>query len=621
MSMKFYNDEDIQGIANAIRTKNGSSDTYKVEEMANEILNIPSGQNIDNINYTQKDGVVSLYMGGVSYSGVEYQSGTSHITDKESNIYIYGNGTDRPQGAQITIPQSGTLTIIDGEKSATYGVASGSKTIYNITPGNKGIYINRNFNGDIVKIGTLTPIDSGLRMIYLNDTRNVRDLGGWECDNNSTIEYGKIFRGSRLFINYENNPSQNPFNIEDKITLHDLLGIQYELDIRWPTDAHPPKGYSYIGKDVGYTHINGKNYSDPASQEDVIKNMLDIIFDCVQNEMPIYIHCMAGADRTGTLMMVLEGLLGVSLSDIDKDYELTTFFAGFSSSSTIRARDESDWINLMTSFLSLSGDTLRDKLIKWLIPLGISMESINSYRNSMIVGGATPLPMPDFGTVTISNNLQNATSDNISSTIGKYSSYSATISANQGYTLTGANIEIKMVIDGVDTDITNDAYNNGNINIPIVKGNISIKVIAVSEYYNLFDINALSQYDSTQPNKSVINCRMKKGNNNTVVYDSYNGMLVTNLIEFNPQTMQNLNVNNVSPKTSPYSYTIFVMSFDSQGNLQNTANLYNTTNFVYSITNLVSLYPNARSVKFCMYLKDDGALTLSDIENIEIYAS
>lgn len=43
MAMKLYSDSDIQDIADAIRSKNGSSDTYKVSQMATAISNIPSG--------------------------------------------------------------------------------------------------------------------------------------------------------------------------------------------------------------------------------------------------------------------------------------------------------------------------------------------------------------------------------------------------------------------------------------------------------------------------------------------------------------------------------------------------------------------------------------------------
>ena len=39
----------------------------------------------------------------------------------------------------------------------------------------------------------------------------------------------------------------------------------------------------------------------------------------------VYFHCHGGADRTGTLAFLLEALLGVSESDLSKDFELTTY--------------------------------------------------------------------------------------------------------------------------------------------------------------------------------------------------------------------------------------------------------------------------------------------------------
>ena len=43
MSNKLYEENDVQAIANAIRSKNGSSDTYMVSEMAQAVLDIPQG--------------------------------------------------------------------------------------------------------------------------------------------------------------------------------------------------------------------------------------------------------------------------------------------------------------------------------------------------------------------------------------------------------------------------------------------------------------------------------------------------------------------------------------------------------------------------------------------------
>ena len=44
-----------------------------------------------------------------------------------------------------------------------------------------------------------------------------------------------------------------------------------------------------------------------------------------RNNYPFYIHCSAGADRTGTLCALINGVLGVSEDDLIRDYELTSF--------------------------------------------------------------------------------------------------------------------------------------------------------------------------------------------------------------------------------------------------------------------------------------------------------
>ena len=51
------------------------------------------------------------------------------------------------------------------------------------------------------------------------------------------------------------------------------------------------------------------------------------IFELLANEdnYPVFYHCNAGADRTGTLTFLINGLLGVSYEDLTKDFELTSF--------------------------------------------------------------------------------------------------------------------------------------------------------------------------------------------------------------------------------------------------------------------------------------------------------
>ena len=41
----------------------------------------------------------------------------------------------------------------------------------------------------------------------------------------------------------------------------------------------------------------------------------------------MYVHCNHGADRTGTIIFLLNGLLGVPYEQLVQDFELTTFSA------------------------------------------------------------------------------------------------------------------------------------------------------------------------------------------------------------------------------------------------------------------------------------------------------
>lgn len=76
---------------------------------------------------------------------------------------------------------------------------------------------------------------------------------------------------------------------------------------------------------------------------------------------------------------------------------------------------------------------------------------------------------------TVSNSLTGCTTSNSAKTATEKTAYKATITANDGYTLDGATVSVKM--GGVD--ISSTVYSNGVISIGSVTGNVSITVSAV----------------------------------------------------------------------------------------------------------------------------------------------
>ena len=341
------------------------------------------------------------------------------------------------------------------------GVTAGSETYYNEIPNVKTPFANSS------KAGTLKPLDF-LRWIKTRESSaeawNVRDLGGWVCDG-GTVKYGLLIRGGKL-------------SAADRAVLVGEMGIQHDLDLRGRegggSEDEPDMTESPLGSDVWYTRT--QQYAWYAlTPVAAWQTYLRCVIDAVTHREPVYFHCTAGADRTGTLACVLEGLLGLSQSDIDKDYELTTFYSGSGSDAAARRRNESDWKGLINAINAISGDTFRDKCVHFAVgTCGMSMADINAFRAAMIDG--TPETLHWYQTIT--KNLTGCTISNSASQVEYGDSYTATVAADVGKELTS--VVVKM--GGVD--ITSTAYTAGSgaINITKVTGAVTITAVASVPY-------------------------------------------------------------------------------------------------------------------------------------------
>ena len=311
--------------------------------------------------------------------------------------------------------------------------------------------------------GTLKPLDA-LRWIRTRNNSaeawNVRDLGGWACDG-GTVKYGLLIRGGKL-------------GAADRAVLVGELGVQHDLDLRGRegggSDDEPDMTESPLGSDVLYTRTQQYAWYALVPVE-TWQAYLRCVIDAVTHREPVYFHCTAGADRTGTLACVLEGLLGMSQSNIDKDYELTTFYSGSGSDATARRRNEADWKGLINAINAVSGDSFRDKCVHFAVgTCGMSMADINAYRAAMIDG--TPETLHWYQTIT--KNLTGCTISNSASQVDYGEAYTATITPESGKTITS----VVVTMGGVD--ITSTAYSAGSgaINIAKVTGTVTITAAA-----------------------------------------------------------------------------------------------------------------------------------------------
>ena len=120
--------------------------------------------------------------------------------------------------------------------------------------------------------------------------------------------------------------------------------------------------------------------------------------DCVRNNKPIYFHCSLGRDRTGTLDILLLGLLGVREGDIAKEYEVTYFApVGYSVSSSDKKTNTIPtfhntrlaWVysDVTPYFWELAGEggTFAQGVEKYLLEVaGVSRKDIDDFRSLML---------------------------------------------------------------------------------------------------------------------------------------------------------------------------------------------------------------------------------------------
>lgn len=304
---------------------------------------------------------------------------------------VYNWKNDGPKGITVKwdTKTDVSVSLSTGNKTVwkDRAEASTSYTFTGLIPGVDYGYTVTSASGTVLKSGSFTPTGQ-VRMMKIPGSWNWRDIGGWSGLGGKPIRYGWIYRGGSLngtFIGEDKTADvydqAKYIWTEEAQKACDFLGIKAELDLRgdpedlgmYGDEYDPHSGtlrhcqiegaeFIHIMTDYGLYHCTERS--------SLIQDVAWTILQLKQGH-PVAIHCKSGADRTGAVIGLIEGVLGVSESDLARDYELTSISTELQTRNVRYASEAASYrtpyfFSKKAGIFSLEGDSLHEQCYRYL---------------------------------------------------------------------------------------------------------------------------------------------------------------------------------------------------------------------------------------------------------------
>ena len=233
------------------------------------------------------------------------------------------------------------------------------------------------------------------RWRHLPGVPNMRDLGGMKGMDGKTVRTGMIFRSGGFnnnakyrLVDDEEKPGKKKRQYygrgKERLTAEARefqvknFGIKTDLDLRGDGECNEMTG-SPLGPQVKWAHHPSSSYSGFHSETGRAATKKNFALFLDEKNYPIGFHCIAGADRTGSLAYLLEALLGVSDADLVLDWELTAFH-----NPNHKFAHEARYDQLVGGFAKYPGGTARERAEGYVKSLGFTDADIAKFRAIML---------------------------------------------------------------------------------------------------------------------------------------------------------------------------------------------------------------------------------------------
>lgn len=207
------------------------------------------------------------------------------------------------------------------------------------------------------------------RFLNIPNLENVRDVGGRKTEDGRTVKQNMIIRGTEA-----DGLVVNSYYLKDEYIeyVRKTFGFKFDMDLRNSAVGYPDY-VSRFGGDVRHEFFDSPNYASTVSEVrwETVYNIISALAN--GENYPMYLHCSYGKDRTGTVVYLLDAILGLSDEEKMTEFDLSPNV------------DRENIQNLINALEPYSGDTINEKVVSFLTQsVGITYEQIESIRNIML---------------------------------------------------------------------------------------------------------------------------------------------------------------------------------------------------------------------------------------------
>ena len=227
------------------------------------------------------------------------------------------------------------------------------------------------------------------RFVHLGGVPNMRDFGGLRTLDGRSFKKGLLYRSAglnnnapyRLVTNDVGKTEREYYGKGGERLLPGAreyatktLGIKTDLDLRGPGECKGMTG-SPLGPEVKWIRVTFHGYASLFRKggKEAFRQAFAALLD--ESNYPLVFHCIAGADRTGTLAYVVEALCGVSDDDMLFDWELTAL-----ANANVGFSHEKRYDRLVAGFLNYPGSTTAERVAAFVKEQGFTDDDINRLK-------------------------------------------------------------------------------------------------------------------------------------------------------------------------------------------------------------------------------------------------